>query len=210
MVSERFCTKALSRSASTFCFSATNAFVSSSTLFLTASGKDFLMRSFSAFSLAFSFSTVADLPTPTRLLTLSRMLSIFALRLSLSCRSLSAISLSSDCRYCSFALFSPSMVCRSFSASSLAARAASFSALACSASCFCLARMKSFRSKCFLPVISFEMPLSISRHSAKTVCISLMAFSSNLQDLPVSWFIQSHTMWAWRLGFHVALSPGIP
>lgn len=150
----------------------------------------------SAFSWAFSFSTVADLPTPTKLPTLSSMLSIFVLRSSLSCLSLSAISLSSERLYCSFALFSPSMVCLSASAFSLAARAASFSSLTCSASCFCLAMMKSFRSKCSLPVSFFEMPLCISRHSAKTVCISHMAFSSSLQDLPVSWFIQSQTMWA--------------
>ena len=56
--------------------------------------------------------------------------------------------------------------------------------------------MKSVRSKCFLPVSLLGMPLSISKHSAKSVCISIMSFSPNLQDLPVSWFIQSHTIWA--------------
>ena len=61
---------------------------------------------------------------------------------------------------------------------------------------FCLAMMQSVRSKCFLPVISFEVPLSISRHSANSVCISPMSFPFNLQDLPVSWFIQSQTIWA--------------
>ena len=50
--------------------------------------------------------------------------------------------------------------------------------------------------RCSFPVSSFELPLSMSRHSAKSVCISLMAFSSSLQDFPVSWFIQSHTIWA--------------
>ena len=67
--------------------------------------------------------------------------------------------------------------------------------------------MKSVLSKCFLPVRSFDIPLSISKHSAKSVCISPMHFSSSLQDFPVSWFIQSHTIWAWRLGIHVAVSP---
>ena len=210
MASERLCTKALSRSASAFCFSATNAFVRSSAFSFTASAKAFFMRSFSAFSLAFSFSTAADLPTPTRLPKLSSMLSTFALRSSLSCCSLSAISLSRERRYCSFALFSPSTNKSSASASSLAAMAACLAAFACSASCFCLAMMKSVRSRCSLPVTSFDVPLSISRHSAKTVCISLMAFSSSLQDFPVSWFIQSHTICACKLGFHVALSPGTP
>ena len=78
----------------------------------------------------------------------------------------------------------------------LSASAASFSAFTCSASCFCLAMMKSARSRCSFPVCFFELPLSISRHSAKSVCMSLMAFSSSLQDFPVSWFIQSHTIWA--------------
>ena len=168
------------------------------------------MRSFSAFSLAFSFSTAADLPTPTRLPKLSSMLSTFALRSSLSCCSLSAISLSRERRYCSFALFSPSTNKSSASTSSLAAMAACLAAFACSASCFCLAMMKSVRPRCSLPVTSFDVPLSISRHSAKTVRISLMAFSSSLQDFPVSWFIQSHTICACKLGFHVALSPGTP
>lgn len=49
----------------------------------TALGKTSLMRSISAFSWAFSFSTAADLPTPTILPTLSSMLSIFVLRSSL-------------------------------------------------------------------------------------------------------------------------------
>ena len=186
MIDERLCANALSRSASALCFASTSVFVSSSTLFFTAFGKAFLMRSILVFSWVFSFSTAADLPTPTILPTLSSMLSILALRSSLSCLSLSAISLSSERLYCFFALFLPSIDCRSASAFSLAARAASFSALTFSASCFCLVMMKSFRSKCSLPVSFFEMPLCISRHSAKTVCISHMAFSSSLQDLPVS------------------------
>ena len=95
MVSVRFCTKALSCSFSAFCLSSTNAFVRFSTSLLTASGKAFFMRSFSAVSLTFSFSITADLPTPTRLPTLSRMLSTLPLRMSSRCFSFSAISLSS-------------------------------------------------------------------------------------------------------------------
>ena len=65
---------------------------------------------------------------------------------------------------------------------------------------FCLSAISlssaALLSKCFLPVRSFDIPLSISKHSAKSVCISPMHFSSSLQDFPVSWFIQSHTIWA--------------
>ena len=58
-----------------------------------------------------------------------------------------------------FALFSPSTNMSSASAFSLAAMAACFAAFAYSASCFCLAMMKSVRSRCSLPVTSFEVSL---------------------------------------------------
>lgn len=61
IVSVRFYTKALSRSFSAFCLSSTNTFVRFSTSLLTASGKAFFMRSFSAASLTFSFSTIHQL-----------------------------------------------------------------------------------------------------------------------------------------------------
>ena len=197
------CAIALSRSNSTVRFSSVSAFVRFATSFLTASGKDSLICSFSAFSFAFSCSMAAYLPFPKRLAMPDFMLSVFSLSAIRASSSFSAISLSSSALRRCFSSFPDwSFSCSDLALSvsrttaSLSASAAFFSALACSASCFCLVMMKSVRSKCFLPVTSLEMPLSISRHSAKTVCISLMAFSSNLQDLPVSWFIQSQTMWA--------------
>ncbi len=194
---------ALSRSSSTVRFASTNELVRFSTSFLTASGKDSLICSFSAFSLAFSCSMAAYLPLPKRLAMPDLMLSVFSRSTFRACSSLSAISLSSSMLRRCFSMFptwifscSILAMSASRSAASLSASAATFSAFTCSASCRCLARMKSARSRCSFPVCSFELPLSMSRHSAKSVCISLMAFSSSLQDLPVSWFIQSHTIWA--------------
>ena len=194
---------ALSRSSSTVRFASVSAFVRFATSFLTSSGNDSLICSFSAFSLSFSCSMAAYLPLPKKLAMPDFMLSVFSLSTSLARSSFSAISLSSSSlRRCfsSFPIwsFSCSDLALSVSriAASLSASAASFSAFTCSASCFCLAMMKSARSRCSFPVCSFELPLSMSRHSAKSVCMSLMALSSSLQDFPVSWFIQSHTIWA--------------
>mgnify|MGYP006891880683 CR=1 FL=1 len=94
--SERFCAKALSRSAYAFCFSSVNAFVFFPTSFLTASGKVFLTRSFAAFNLEFSFSMAAYFPLSRRLAILDFMLSVFSQSASRTRSSLSAISLSSS------------------------------------------------------------------------------------------------------------------
>ena len=177
---DRLCAMALSRSASAFCFSEASTFVCFSTSLMTVGLNAFLRQSYSCASCLYFFSRVAALPIPTRLPTLSKIPSTVFLRISSRFFCLSAISLSRAALRSALALFSTSKELRSASASSLAQRAAFFSALACSASCFCLAMMKSVRSKCVLPVSSFEMPLSISKHSAKSVCISPMAFSSNL------------------------------
>ena len=193
---EQLCAMTLSRCASAFCFSKASSFVCFSTSLMTVGLNAFLRRSYSCASSLYSISRVAVLPIPTRLPTLSKIPSTMFLRIASRFFCLSAISLSSAALRSDLALFSTSMELRSASAFALAVTAFSFSALACSASCFCLAMMKSVLSKCFLPVRSFDIPLSISKHSAKSVCISPMHFSSSLQDFPVSWFIQSHTIWA--------------
>ena len=48
-----------------------------------------------------------------------------------------------------------------------------------------------------LPVTAFDCPRSISRMSDAKFCISVISSSLSLRLLPVSWFIQSNTIWAW-------------
>ena len=170
MPDERSCAKAPSRSTSIFCFSSTNAFVHFSTSFFTTSGKLYLIRSFSAFSLVFSFSMAAYLPLPKRLAMPDFMLSVFSRSAFRARSSLSAISLSSSAlRRCLSSFPACSFSCSalalsaSWTAASLSALATSFSAWACSASCFCLAGMKSARSRCSFPVCSFEVMPSCLR-----------------------------------------------
>ena len=119
-------------------------------------GKDFLdALDFGFQSGVFLFNRYG-FADPPKVLTLSSMLSIFSLRLSVELpSSLSAISLSSsELRRCFF-LFppcSPALYGLSISFGlHPSALAASFSALTCSASCFCLAMMKS---------VSFQMLLA--------------------------------------------------
>ena len=69
------------------------------------------------------------------------------------------------------------------------------SSIRCS-SAFCFSMMKSFRSKCSLPVTAFDCPRSIRRMSDAKLCISVISSSLSFRLLPVSWFIQSKMIWA--------------
>ena len=79
-----------------------------------------------------------------------------------------------------------------FICSSLCRLAAS---MRCS-SAFCFSMIKSFRSRCSLPVTAFDCPRSISKMSDARVCICIMSSSLSFRLFPVSWFIQSKTIWA--------------
>ena len=70
------------------------------------------------------------------------------------------------------------------------------SSIRCS-SAFCFFMMKSLRSRCSLPVSVLDCPRSIRRMSEAKLCISVISSSLSLQLFPVSWFIQSKTIWAW-------------
>ena len=111
----------------------------------------------------------AYLPLPSNFAALERMALPFS-RFALSC--LRAISSSSSAPIFLRTWFSCSRCFFLLAASSI--------------SCFCLAMMKSVRSRCSLPVSCFRVPRSISRHSATMSCIRLMSTLPSLQDLPVS------------------------
>ena len=66
------------------------------------------------------------------------------------------------------------------------------SSIRCS-SAFCFFMMKSFRSKCSLPVTAFACPRSIRRISEAKVCMVAISSSLSFRLFPVSWFIQSNT-----------------
>ena len=66
------------------------------------------------------------------------------------------------------------------------------SSIRCS-SAFCFSMMKSFRSRCSLPVTVFACPRSIRRISEARVCMVAISSSLSFRLFPVSWFIQSNT-----------------
>ncbi len=61
---------------------------------------------------------------------------------------------------------------------------------------FLFSMMKSLRSRCSLPVSVLDCPRSIRRMSEAKLCISVISSSLSLRLFPVSWFIQSKTIWA--------------
>ena len=126
-------------------------------------------------SSSFSLPLPKREPTPLAMAVAASVATLLSLSVRISdFTCLSSCSASSTC--CSLCRFAASMRC---------------------SSAFCFSIIKSFRSKCSLPVTFFDWPRSIIRMSDAKVCIAAISSSLSLRLFPVSWFIQSNTICAW-------------
>ena len=60
---------------------------------------------------------------------------------------------------------------------------------------FCFSMMKSFRSRCSLPVTALSAHVPLAEYREVRVCMVAISSSLSFRLFPVSWFIQSNTIW---------------